>query len=165
MMFYRNRLKTFTSWPFSSENGDTCSAESMAGAGFYSISKKRNDTSVKCFCCFKELDGWEEMDNPWEEHKRHQTNCTFIMLDKTEQKWTLGDYIELQQRMSIKYLVSTFIRYVLVVVSEKHYISFLSFLTFLILYKQRKYCFLSAEILFNYFFVCLFFFLTFQDEL
>uniref|UniRef100_A0A8D9A2C6 Baculoviral IAP repeat-containing protein 5.2-B n=1 Tax=Cacopsylla melanoneura TaxID=428564 RepID=A0A8D9A2C6_9HEMI len=108
MMFYRNRLKTFTSWPFSSEKQDTCSAECMAAAGFYSICKKRNDTSVKCFCCLKELDGWEAMDSPWEEHRRHQSNCTFIMLNKMEPEWMLGDYIELQQRMVIKYLVSTF---------------------------------------------------------
>ncbi|KAI5713414.1 hypothetical protein M8J75_016252 [Diaphorina citri] len=79
MMFYRNRLKSFSSWPFSST--DKCTPENMATAGFYSISKLRNDTSVKCFCCLKELDGWESMDDPWEEHKRHQKDCPYIKLN------------------------------------------------------------------------------------
>ncbi|KAI5749834.1 hypothetical protein M8J76_010573 [Diaphorina citri] len=102
MMFYRNRLKSFSSWPFSSS--DKCTPENMATAGFYSISKLRNDTSVKCFCCLKELDGWESMDDPWEEHKRHQKDCPYIKLNTVEQQWTLEEWIDLQQAMAVKLL-------------------------------------------------------------
>lgn len=105
MVFYRNRLKTFTSWPFTSE-ADTCSPENMAKAGFYSISKKKSDTSVKCFCCLKELDGWEAKDDPWEEHKAHQQDCPFIQLNKLEPDWTLEDWMNMQHSSAIKLLVS-----------------------------------------------------------
>ncbi|KAK8404654.1 hypothetical protein O3P69_007716 [Scylla paramamosain] len=37
----------------------------MAAAGFYFIGSKSNPDLVRCFLCFKELDGWEEEDDPW----------------------------------------------------------------------------------------------------
>lgn len=104
MTFYRNRLKSFISWPFTSA-GDVCSAESMAAAGFYSISKRKNDTSVKCFVCLKELDGWEARDDPWEEHRRHQGACPYVQLGKREDQWTLEDWVALQEGVAVRLLV------------------------------------------------------------
>lgn len=46
----------------------------MAEAGFYMPDVKQYDLAV-CFVCNKELDGWEESDDPWKEHKKHSSNC------------------------------------------------------------------------------------------
>ncbi|KAI5712209.1 hypothetical protein M8J75_006645 [Diaphorina citri] len=77
MMFYTNRLATFTNWTF--KNGN-CTAEHMAHAGFYLI----QDDCTKCVFCYKELDGWEVTDYPWDEHKSHKPDCPFVQLNKRD---------------------------------------------------------------------------------
>jgi len=37
----------------------------MAEAGFYSSGKKSEADLAMCYICGKELDGWEEEDDPW----------------------------------------------------------------------------------------------------
>lgn len=54
----------------------------------------------------KELDGWEAIDNPWDEHKLHQGDCPFIMLNKDEAEWTLVDWMYMQQSSAVKLVVS-----------------------------------------------------------
>jgi len=96
----KNRLKTFKKWPFKHPN--KCTKENLAAAGFHFIGKKKEPDLVQCVVCFKELDGWEEDDDPWEEHSR-RTSCPFIALNKTEDKMTIEDLASLiRNRMTIQ---------------------------------------------------------------
>ena len=42
----------------------TVLSRQMAEAGFFHSSKDRDADIVRCFVCFKELEGWEPEDNP-----------------------------------------------------------------------------------------------------
>ena len=37
----------------------------MAEAGFYFTGGKREPDLAQCYFCHKELDGWEDDDDPW----------------------------------------------------------------------------------------------------
>ena len=37
----------------------------MADAGFYHCPTDREPDVVRCYVCFKELEGWEPQDDPW----------------------------------------------------------------------------------------------------
>lgn len=37
----------------------------MAAAGFHFTGSKNEPDLAQCFVCLKELDGWEEDDDPW----------------------------------------------------------------------------------------------------
>jgi len=41
----------------------------LADAGFYHIPTNDAPDACRCFCCYKELDGWEPEDSPWWETK------------------------------------------------------------------------------------------------
>nr|XP_053643997.1 baculoviral IAP repeat-containing protein 5-like isoform X2 [Cherax quadricarinatus] len=94
MSAYEKRLKSFKKWPFSSDTG--MSKEKMAAAGFYFTGSKKEPDLAKCFVCLKELDGWEEDDDPWDEHKKHAPYCQFIQLNKSEDTMTFQDMYDLE---------------------------------------------------------------------
>ena len=70
----KNRLKTFTDkgWK-SSYNADP---EALAAAGFI---YEGNDDEVMCVCCQIKLEGWEEGDDPAEEHRKISEKCRFVV--------------------------------------------------------------------------------------
>eukprot|EP00041_Stephanoeca_diplocostata_P006487 m.87069 g.87069 ORF g.87069 m.87069 type:complete len:291 (+) comp16389_c0_seq1:128-1000(+) len=70
-----NRMATFSNWPF--EETAKCNARRMADAGFYCVGE---DDNASCFMCGKDLDGWEEDDDPIKEHQRHSPSCAFVNL-------------------------------------------------------------------------------------
>ncbi|ODN01677.1 Death-associated inhibitor of apoptosis 2 [Orchesella cincta] len=70
-----SRIKTFSSWPV--ECGQT--PEIMAEAGFFYIGRRDH---VKCFYCDGGLRNWEANDDPWLEHARWFSNCTYVILNK-----------------------------------------------------------------------------------
>lgn len=72
MMFTENRLASFKNWPF--PETAKCCAKNMSEAGFYWIGVD----SAKCYYCSKELDGWEENDDPTLEHEKHAAYCPFV---------------------------------------------------------------------------------------
>jgi len=74
MMFHQSRLASFTDWPFPETS--KCSANTMAMSGFYKLNPSYD--CVKCFFCEKELEGWEEGDDPFQEHKQHVPSCPFV---------------------------------------------------------------------------------------
>lgn len=59
-----NRVATFKDWPFDNENC-ACISKNMAKAGFFHTPTDKEPDLVKCFCCLKELDGWDPEDDPW----------------------------------------------------------------------------------------------------
>ena len=64
MNLEENRVATFKDWPFVNENS-ACISKILAKAGFSHIPTDLEPDLVKCFCCLKELDGWDPEDDPW----------------------------------------------------------------------------------------------------
>ncbi|XP_029659725.1 baculoviral IAP repeat-containing protein 5-like [Formica exsecta] len=97
----QNRIKTFNNWPF--KTSDKCNAKSMVTAGFYVIGDINEPDLVECFICGKQLDGWEAHDDPWDEHVKHQSNCSFVQLNKQDEKeWTVHEMYDLYKKYQIK---------------------------------------------------------------
>jgi len=92
LFFEKNRLATFKDWPF--KPPQKCTKEKVAAAGFHFVGNRREKDLVQCVVCFKQLDGWEEDDDPWEEHSR-RVQCPFIALNKREEDITLMELADL----------------------------------------------------------------------
>ncbi|NXC26066.1 BI51B protein, partial [Campylorhamphus procurvoides] len=86
---YENHLKTFTNWPF--QGNCKCTPENMAKVGFIHCSNGNKPDVAKCFFCFLELEGWEQNDDPWEEHTKHHI-CDFLSLPKSLEDLTMEEY-------------------------------------------------------------------------
>lgn len=67
----------------------------MAEAGFYWCGTIHANDSACCFLCHKELDGWENSDDPWQEHKQHAPQCQFVKLGRPEKQLTLSEMLDL----------------------------------------------------------------------
>ncbi|KAK0702075.1 hypothetical protein B0T26DRAFT_540269 [Lasiosphaeria miniovina] len=72
-------------WPHKS-----LSPASLASAGFFFDPFPESLDNAVCFLCNKGLDGWEEDDNPLEEHLKHSPNCAWAIMAAIEAE--LGDY-------------------------------------------------------------------------
>ncbi|XP_054707191.1 baculoviral IAP repeat-containing protein 5-like [Uloborus diversus] len=83
------RLSSFKNWPFNDDSN--CSAAKMAEAGFYHCPTAEEPDVVQCYVCFKELDGWEPNDDPWDEHFSHSKNCMFAKLHKAQKDLTISE--------------------------------------------------------------------------
>lgn len=94
MHCYSNRLQSFKNWPFKKRS--KCVAEKMAKAGFYHTPTTDYPDCVTCYACMKELDGWEQNDDPLKEHQKHSSGCPFIKLAKDEDHMTFEDIINLE---------------------------------------------------------------------
>ena len=66
----------------------------MAKAGFYSTSSDPNSDCVRCFCCFKDLENWDDDDDPWTEHKK-RNKCLFAKLETEEKNLTATQQIQM----------------------------------------------------------------------
>ncbi|XP_044731945.1 baculoviral IAP repeat-containing protein 5-like [Chrysoperla carnea] len=94
MAFEKHRLRTFKTWPFN--NSCNCSTKNMAEAGFYLIASEDSEAdAVECFYCGKQLDGWEDSDDPWKEHYKHASYCDFAKLKKPEIQLTVEEFLNL----------------------------------------------------------------------
>lgn len=56
--------------------------ERLARAGFYSTG---TGDRVMCFCCSGDLMGWQEEEDPWEEHAFHYPGCRFLIEEKGQE--------------------------------------------------------------------------------
>ncbi|KAF7422762.1 hypothetical protein PC9H_010921 [Pleurotus ostreatus] len=79
------RLATFTSgdwWPHDATDGHGAASTSMAQAGFVYTPQFPGDDLVTCLYCQISLSGWDEDDNPMEEHRKRDrkspTPCPFF---------------------------------------------------------------------------------------
>lgn len=66
-----SRYNTFTDWPLSLNQ----KPEQLAEAGFYYM---KTGDHVKCFCCNGALRNWAPSDEPWVEHARWFSRCSFV---------------------------------------------------------------------------------------
>ncbi|KAK5625352.1 hypothetical protein RRF57_001068 [Xylaria bambusicola] len=64
--------------------------ETFARAGFYFAPTPHFPDNTICFLCCKNVDGWEEDDNPFEEHLRLSPHCGWAIVAGIET--SLGDY-------------------------------------------------------------------------
>ena len=54
----------------------------MAAAGFYFKGSKKEPDLAECFVCQKELDGWEENDDPWYVFNQNSLSLSHIVLSR-----------------------------------------------------------------------------------
>lgn len=65
----------------------------LARAGFYFQPWPDNPDNVVCFLCHKSMDGWEEGDDPLEEHLKHSSQCGWAITTAIEVG--MGQYAQL----------------------------------------------------------------------
>ncbi|XP_058825200.1 baculoviral IAP repeat-containing protein 5 [Topomyia yanbarensis] len=81
-LFEKDRVKSFKKWPYPSAS--SCNVQKMAEAGFCWHGDDNEEDTAICFVCGKVLDGWEETDEPWVEHKKHAPQCLFVKYGRPE---------------------------------------------------------------------------------
>ena len=71
----------------------------MAKAGFFATSSDPSSDCVRCFCCFKDLENWDDDDDPWTEHRK-RNKCLFAKLAKQQSELTAGQFSQiLEERL------------------------------------------------------------------
>ncbi|XP_055587726.1 baculoviral IAP repeat-containing protein 5 [Uranotaenia lowii] len=108
LLFEADRIASFQTWPYSSKSA--CSIQKLAEAGFSWIGDgdENEEDTVICFVCGKVLDGWEETDDPWEEHKKHAPQCLFVKYGRPEGELTVEEMLNilevlLKEKLQNKY--------------------------------------------------------------
>ncbi|KAK4161029.1 hypothetical protein QBC43DRAFT_303266 [Cladorrhinum sp. PSN259] len=80
-----SRAQKVLTWPHK-----TLSPVAFAKAGFFFEPYPNSPDNVVCFLCDKSLDGWEEHDNPLEEHLKHSPTCGWAIMAAIEAD--MGNY-------------------------------------------------------------------------
>ncbi|PLB48389.1 hypothetical protein P170DRAFT_411206 [Aspergillus steynii IBT 23096] len=74
------RLATFGElWPHDGKKGWVCQSEKMVDGGWYFCPTEESDDLASCAYCKLSLDGWEPKDNPFDEHYRRSSDCSFFV--------------------------------------------------------------------------------------
>ncbi|KAJ5551681.1 hypothetical protein N7535_000375 [Penicillium sp. DV-2018c] len=74
------RLATFGSaWPHDGKKGWICQSEKMVESGWYFCPTDESDDLASCVYCKLSLDGWEPKDDPFDEHYRRSSDCSFFV--------------------------------------------------------------------------------------
>ncbi|KAL4876281.1 hypothetical protein BJY04DRAFT_231747 [Aspergillus karnatakaensis] len=77
------RLSTFgESWPHEGKKGWLCQPEKMAEGGWFFCPNEESADLASCAYCNLSLDGWEPKDNPFDEHYRRSSDCSFFVFAK-----------------------------------------------------------------------------------
>ncbi|XP_052868349.1 baculoviral IAP repeat-containing protein 5.2-B [Anopheles cruzii] len=92
-LLQEDREKSFKQWPYTEDK--KCSIRKMAEAGFYWHGTDHEIDIAACFVCGKELDGWEESDDPWTEHQKHAPQCAFVKYGRAETNLTCEEMVNL----------------------------------------------------------------------
>lgn len=82
----------------------------MAEAGFYWTGNSTEIDNATCFLCGKELDSWEENDDPWFEHRKRAPQCAFVKIGLPEAQITVADFISLMEAYAIKMRTDSAVR-------------------------------------------------------
>ncbi|XP_053681784.1 baculoviral IAP repeat-containing protein 5.2-B [Sabethes cyaneus] len=96
-LFEKDRVKSFKKWPYSSSS--SCNIQKMAEAGFCWHGDDNEEDTAICFVCGKVLDGWEDTDDPWTEHRKHAPQCLFVKYGRPEAELTCEEMISLLETM------------------------------------------------------------------
>ncbi|KAJ5615262.1 hypothetical protein N7537_000376 [Penicillium hordei] len=74
------RLSTFgTAWPHDGKKGWVCQSEKMVEGGWYFCPTDESNDLASCVYCKLSLDGWEPKDDPFDEHYRRSSDCSFFV--------------------------------------------------------------------------------------
>ncbi|KAI2744025.1 hypothetical protein DTO013E5_3291 [Penicillium roqueforti] len=74
------RLATFgTVWPHDGKKGWVCQSEKMVEGGWYFCPTDESNDLASCVYCKLSLDGWEPKDDPFDEHYRRSSDCSFFV--------------------------------------------------------------------------------------
>ncbi|KAJ6109115.1 hypothetical protein N7486_001349 [Penicillium sp. IBT 16267x] len=74
------RLATFGSaWPHDEKRGWICQSDKMVEGGWYFCPTEESNDLASCAYCKLSLDGWEPKDDPFEEHYRRSSECSFFV--------------------------------------------------------------------------------------
>ncbi|KAL4806580.1 hypothetical protein BDV18DRAFT_117858 [Aspergillus unguis] len=77
------RLATFgDSWPHDGKKGWLCQSEKMVEGGWFFCPNEESADLASCAYCKLSLDGWEPKDNPFDEHYRRSSDCSFFVFAK-----------------------------------------------------------------------------------
>ncbi|KAF2757777.1 inhibitor of apoptosis repeat-containing protein [Pseudovirgaria hyperparasitica] len=81
------RIATFGGrWPYEKKKAWKPKTKKLAQAGWFYDPSPTDPDGTSCAYCSLSLDGWEQKDDPAEEHKRRSPDCPFFAM--TEQKKT-----------------------------------------------------------------------------
>lgn len=92
-LLQEDREQSFKHWPYTDDK--PCSIRKMAEAGFYWHGTEQEMDTAACFVCGKALDGWEETDDPWNEHRKHAPQCPFVKYGRPEASLTCEEMVNL----------------------------------------------------------------------
>ncbi|EGT53897.1 hypothetical protein CAEBREN_02770 [Caenorhabditis brenneri] len=93
-IFYKDRLGTYKNCKHDEVPHATCTSKALARAGFIST----GENAGKYPFCLKEL-CFDAIDDPWEEHKKRGSDCSFVLLGKLDETTlTVADTIKLVSR-------------------------------------------------------------------
>ncbi|PGH09212.1 hypothetical protein AJ79_05741 [Helicocarpus griseus UAMH5409] len=85
------RRATFGSrWPHDGKRGWVCKTEKLVEAGWFFCPSEESDDFVSCAYCKLSLDGWEPKDDPYDEHYRRSSDCSFFQFASKKPKSTRG---------------------------------------------------------------------------
>ncbi|KAJ5332825.1 hypothetical protein MYU51_009001 [Penicillium brevicompactum] len=74
------RQSTFgEAWPHDGKRGWVCQSEKMVEGGWYFCPTDESDDLASCAYCKLSLDGWEPKDDPFDEHYRRSSDCSFFV--------------------------------------------------------------------------------------
>ncbi|KAJ5126882.1 hypothetical protein N7448_007661 [Penicillium atrosanguineum] len=74
------RIATFgAAWPHDGKRGWVCQSEKMVEGGWYFCPSEESDDLASCPYCKLSLDGWEPKDDPFDEHYRRSSDCSFFV--------------------------------------------------------------------------------------
>ncbi|KAJ6191118.1 hypothetical protein N7519_001139 [Penicillium mononematosum] len=74
------RLATFgAAWPHDGKKGWVCQSDKMVEAGWYFCPTDESNDLASCVYCKLSLDGWEPKDDPFDEHYRRSSDCSFFV--------------------------------------------------------------------------------------
>jgi Inhibitor of Apoptosis domain len=92
----RKRVPTTATWPHKSPSPDDVRSTvilirgtlaltilQMASAGFFYNPGSDSRDNATCFLCRYNLDGWEQDDDPFQEHLKHSPRCGFAIMMAT----------------------------------------------------------------------------------
>ncbi|KAJ5578404.1 uncharacterized protein N7459_007368 [Penicillium hispanicum] len=81
------RLATFgAAWPHDGKRGWVCQSEKMVEGGWYFCPNEESNDLASCAYCKLSLDGWEPKDDPFDEHYRRSSDCSFFVFAQAPAK-------------------------------------------------------------------------------
>ncbi|OJJ50030.1 hypothetical protein ASPZODRAFT_2117030 [Penicilliopsis zonata CBS 506.65] len=81
------RRSTFgEAWPHDGKKGWVCQSEKMVEGGWYFCPTEESNDLASCAYCKLSLDGWEPKDDPYDEHYRRSSDCSFFVFARPPNK-------------------------------------------------------------------------------